>query len=319
MIPDRKLPQQISRAGSCSGSQKKDPYLECFLGLAICNTVVVSMATAERQRRKPKRSHSILEDSVVEEDHSNPCVNKEDFEDTTGLQMCSLHAPSDTNSDNLSYEAESPDEAALVYAAKAYGFTRMDRTPDSVALRLPSGESLVFEVLDTLTFDSNRKRMSVLVPPIIFEILDRDVSAEMLLGVPGLYRTVVHLIIMLGSVALYFIVTLAYSAICVTGNPPSNPYWILQSQMADPMFYLICIITPVVALMLRYMFHVLKNSIAPSPLVQARHLDRLDPSTRDEWMKEWKSFRSTSQVGIISGDHLRPRCFDTSLWICSML
>lgn len=46
----------------------------------------------------------------------------------------------------------------------------------------------------------------------------------------------------------------------------------------------------------RYMFHVLKNSLAPSPLVQARHLDQLDPSTRDEWMKEWKSFRSTSQV-----------------------
>lgn len=50
MIPDRKLLQQIGRAGSCSGSQKIDPYLEFFLGLAICNTVVVSMATAQRQR-----------------------------------------------------------------------------------------------------------------------------------------------------------------------------------------------------------------------------------------------------------------------------
>uniref|UniRef100_A0A8C3AQU1 Phospholipid-transporting ATPase n=1 Tax=Cyclopterus lumpus TaxID=8103 RepID=A0A8C3AQU1_CYCLU len=179
VIPDRKLLQQISRAGNCSGSQEIDPYLDFFLGLAICNTVAVSMATAQRQRvnansvslphiftswqRKPKRSRSILEDLVVEEDHFNPPVKKEDFEDTTGLQMCSLHAPSDTNSDNLSYEAESPDEAALVYAAKAYGFTLLNRTPDSVTLRLPSGEDLVFEVLDTLTFDSNRKRMSVLV------------------------------------------------------------------------------------------------------------------------------------------------------------
>lgn len=50
-----------------------------------------------------------------------------------------------------------------MYAAKAYGFTLINRTPDSVTLRLPSGEDLVFEVLDTLTFDSNRKRMSVLV------------------------------------------------------------------------------------------------------------------------------------------------------------
>ncbi len=65
-------------------------------------------------------------------------------------------------------------------------------------------------------------------------------------------QTVVHWIIIVGSVALYFIVTLAYSGICVTCNPPSNPYWILQSQMADPLFYLLCLITTVVALLPRY-------------------------------------------------------------------
>uniref|UniRef100_A0A3P8TSC2 Phospholipid-transporting ATPase n=1 Tax=Amphiprion percula TaxID=161767 RepID=A0A3P8TSC2_AMPPE len=616
VIPDKKLLQQISRAESSSGSRKTDPYLDFFLALAICNTVVVSMATAQRRR-----------------------------------------------SDNLRYEAESPDEAALVYAAKAYGFILLARTPDSVTVRLPSGEDLVFKVLDTLTFDSNRKRMSVLVqhpitkeyvlytkgadyaimellgtpyaqhhldcyakeglrtlcvtkkvvsakvyeswsvdrqralaaidnkeelimdtavqletnlsllatgiedrlqenvpdtimalreagiqvwvltgdkpetavnigyacrlleeedlialvidgrtltmalspdlqerfvdlakrcrsvlccrvtplqksrvvkvireklkvmtlavdgandvnmiqaadigigisgqegmqavmasdfaisrfrhlkklllvhghwcytrlanmiiyffyknvqayvnllfwyqffcgfsgtamidywlmiffnlfftsaPPIMFGIMDKDVSAEVLLGVPELYRigqgageykfstfwvsildafyqslvcffipylayqdsdidiftfgtplntislftillhlsieikawTVVHWVIMLGSVALYFVVTLAYSAICVTCNPPSNPYWILQSQMADPMFYLICLISTVVAL-LPYTFHVMRNSITPSPIVQARHLDRLDHSEREQWIKEWRSF-----------------------------
>lgn len=46
----------------------------------------------------------------------------------------------------------------------------------------------------------------------------------------------------------------------------------------------------------RYMFHVLRNSIAPSPLVQARLLDRLNPFTRDQWIKEWRSFRGTGQV-----------------------
>ncbi|XP_049899159.1 phospholipid-transporting ATPase VB [Epinephelus moara] len=761
VIPDRKLLQQISRAesssSSSSSSREIDPYLDFFLGLAICNTVVVSMATAQRQRvsgfscssqtnnplgtfsdlvknvftswqHEPKRNRTFSEDSVVEEDHFNPPAKKEESGDTNGLQTCSLHAPSQcdkprTTLDDLSYEAESPDEAALVYAAKAYGFILLARTPDSVTVRLPSGEDLVFEVLDTLTFDSNRKRMSILVrhpitkenvlytkgadyaimellgtpyaehlsekqrniaadtqhhldcyakeglrtlcftkkivsdkayeswsvnrrralaaidnreelvmdsavqletdlsllgatgiedrlqesvpdtivalreagiqvwvltgdkpetavnigyacrlleeedlvinmscknklactsildctleevrrysedprnvdttpdislvidgrtltmalssdlqdkfvdlakrcrsvlccrvtplqksrvvkvvreklkvmtlavgdgandvnmiqaadigigisgqegmqavmasdfaisrfkhlkklllvhghwcytrlahmiiyffyknvayvnllfwyqffcgfsgtamidywlmiffnlfftsaPPIMFGIMDRDLSAEMLLGVPELYRTgqgagtytfatfwvsildafyqslvcffipylayqdsdidiftfgtplntislftillhlsieikawtVVHWLIMLGSVALYFIVTLAYSAICITCNPPSNPYWILQSQMADPMFYLLCIITTVVALLPRYMFHVLRNSIAPSPLVQARHLDRLEPSTREQWMKEWRSLRGMGQV-----------------------
>lgn len=46
MIPDRKLFQQISS----SGSHKIDPYLDFFLALAICNTVVVSMATAQGER-----------------------------------------------------------------------------------------------------------------------------------------------------------------------------------------------------------------------------------------------------------------------------
>ncbi|TKS72465.1 putative phospholipid-transporting ATPase VD [Collichthys lucidus] len=578
-------------------------------------------------QRKPNRNRTISEDSVVEGDIFNLPVIMEEPGDINGLRRCSLYAPTNsdqpaTTSDNLRYEAESPDEAALVYAAKAYGFTLLARTPDSVTVRLPSGEDLVFEVLDTLTFDSFRKRMSILVrdpitknyvlyskgadyaimellgtpyaenlrgnqkkiaadtqhhldcyakdglrtlcftkkvvsdreykswfvnrqralaaienreqlvmdtsvqietnlcllevrrynedprnvdttqdislvidgltltmalssdlqdrfvelakncrsvlccrvtplqkssvvkvvreklkvmtlavgdgandvnmiqaadigigisgqegmqavmasdfaisrfkhlkklllvhghwcytrlanmiiyffyknvayvnllfwyqffcgfsgttmidywlmiffnlfftsaPPIMFGIMDRDISEEILLGVPELYRTgqgegayqgsdidifsfgtplntislfnillhlsieikawtAVHLIIIVGSVVLFFVVTLAYSATCVTCNPPSNPYWVLSRQMADPMFYLLCLITTVVALLPRYTFHVLRNSIAPSPLMQARHLNRLDPLTRSEWIKEWRSLRGGGQV-----------------------
>ncbi|XP_069553168.1 phospholipid-transporting ATPase VB [Brachyistius frenatus] len=201
VILDRKLLQHIS--SSSSSSQKIDPYLDFFLALAICNTVVVSMATARRRRvsesprscqtnnpldtlsslvekagslchiftstqRKPKRNRTLSEEFVIEEDPFHPSVETEETVDTNGLQPCSPHAlsqrdkPSAT-SDNLSYVAESTDDAALVYAAKAYGFTLLARTPDSVTVRLPSGKDLVFEVLETLTFDSNRRRMSVLV------------------------------------------------------------------------------------------------------------------------------------------------------------
>ncbi|XP_071773020.2 phospholipid-transporting ATPase VB isoform X2 [Centroberyx gerrardi] len=760
VVPDRKLLQQIRRTENSSSSQKIDPYLDFFLSLAICNTVVVSTATAQRQRMSEyprscqsnnpldtlsylarkvgslrqtiaswqpmsRRSRSLSESSVIEED----CYNASAKTDESGglnTTKAALHTESQSSkpavtSDKLCYEAESPDEAALVYAAKAYGFTLLARTPGSVTVRLPGGEELLFEVLDTLTFDSHRKRMSVLVrhpitrelvlytkgadyaimellgtpyaeqlsgnqksiaadtqkhldqyakeglrtlcftkkvlsekaykdwsasrqkalaaidnreelimdsaahletdltllgatgiedrlqesvpdtivalreagiqvwvltgdkpetavniayacrlldegdlvinmssknklmcasvldcaleevrrygddplaptialvidgrtlamalesdlrdrfvdlarrcrsvlccrvtplqkstvvkvireklkvmtlavgdgandvnmiqaadvgigisgqegmqavmasdfaisrfkhlkklllvhghwcytrlanmiiyffyknvayvnllfwyqffcgfsgttmidywlliffnlfftsaPPVMFGIMDKDVSAEMLLGLPALYRTgqgageykfstfwiamldafyqslvcffipywayqdsdidvftfgtplntvslftillhlsieiktwtVVHWVIMLGSVAVYFIVTLAYSAICITCNPPSDPYWILQSQMADPMFYLICIITTVLALLPRYMFHVLRNTLAPSLLVRARHLDRLDPSVRERWIKEWRSFRSPGDVGL---------------------
>lgn len=117
---------------------------------------------------KPKRNRTVSEGSALEDDIFQPPLKMTETVNTNRIQTCSLHTPSQGDKpaaslDNLRYEAESPDEAALVYAAKAYGFTLLARTPDSVTVRLPSGEDLAFEVLDILTFDSNRKRMSVLV------------------------------------------------------------------------------------------------------------------------------------------------------------
>uniref|UniRef100_A0A7N5ZZZ2 Phospholipid-transporting ATPase n=1 Tax=Anabas testudineus TaxID=64144 RepID=A0A7N5ZZZ2_ANATE len=192
VIPDRELLQQISRAESSSGSSRRqiDPYLDFFLALAICNTVVVSMATARRQRVS---ALTCSDNSAIEEDHFNRTVKMEEIGGTNGVQTCSLHAPPQCENpaeiDNLYYEAESPDEAALVYTAKAYGFILLARTPNSVTVRLPSGEDLVFEVLDTLAFDYNRKRMSVLVRhPITKEYVlytkGADYAIMELLGTP---------------------------------------------------------------------------------------------------------------------------------------
>ncbi|XP_056106258.1 phospholipid-transporting ATPase VB [Rhinichthys klamathensis goyatoka] len=103
--------------------------------------------------------------------------------------------------------------------------------------------------------------------------------------------TAVHWVIMIGSVLVYFIVTLAYSAICTSCNPPSNPYWIMHKQMADPMFYLVCILTTVVALLPRYTLHVLKGTLAPSPHLRARQLERLPPSHRGPRIREWRGLR----------------------------
>ncbi|XP_032198184.1 probable phospholipid-transporting ATPase VA isoform X4 [Mustela erminea] len=63
----------------------------------------------------------------------------------------------------LRYEAESPDEAALVYAARAYNCALVDRLHDQVSVELPHLGRLTFELLHTLGFDSIRKRMSVVI------------------------------------------------------------------------------------------------------------------------------------------------------------
>uniref|UniRef100_A0A663FGL4 Phospholipid-transporting ATPase n=1 Tax=Aquila chrysaetos chrysaetos TaxID=223781 RepID=A0A663FGL4_AQUCH len=50
----------------------------------------------------------------------------------------------------LRYEAESPDEAALVYAARAYNCSLVGRLSDQVSVELPHLGTLSFEVLHTL-------------------------------------------------------------------------------------------------------------------------------------------------------------------------
>eukprot|EP00096_Caligus_rogercresseyi_P015122 TRINITY_DN7568_c0_g1_i2.p1 TRINITY_DN7568_c0_g1~~TRINITY_DN7568_c0_g1_i2.p1 ORF type:complete len:1578 (-),score=493.90 TRINITY_DN7568_c0_g1_i2:292-5025(-) len=61
------------------------------------------------------------------------------------------------------YEAESPDELALVDAAFAYNVKLMKRTPSCAMVFLPIEGLVEFEVLHVLPFDSNRKRMSVIL------------------------------------------------------------------------------------------------------------------------------------------------------------
>ncbi|KAL5011267.1 hypothetical protein ScPMuIL_009818 [Solemya velum] len=62
------------------------------------------------------------------------------------------------------YEAESPDELALVRAAASYGCCLVKRTSEKVIVWLPYMESQVdFEALEIIQFDSTRKRMSVII------------------------------------------------------------------------------------------------------------------------------------------------------------
>jgi len=70
------------------------------------------------------------------------------------------------------YEAESPDELALVDAAYIYRCKLLKRTPTDVSVELPTRGRVLFEILNVLPFDSTRKRMSVIFKhPITNEIV----------------------------------------------------------------------------------------------------------------------------------------------------
>ncbi|KAM7112255.1 phospholipid-transporting ATPase VD isoform 2-T3 [Ciconia maguari] len=194
------------------------------------------------------------------------------------------------------------------------------------------------------------------VPPIIYGVFDKDVSAEILMQLPQLYMmsqksvaylpsafwitlldafyqslvcffvpyftyygsdidifsfgnpvntaalfiillhlliecksvTWIHTVVIVGSILFYFVFALAFGATCKTHNPPSNPYWIMEKHMTDPVFYLVCLLTTCVALLPRYLLRVLQGTLFPSPVLRAKHLDRLTPEEQREAIKRWK-------------------------------
>ncbi|XP_032576598.1 phospholipid-transporting ATPase ID isoform X3 [Drosophila sechellia] len=62
----------------------------------------------------------------------------------------------------LEYQAQSPDEAALVSAARNFGFVFRTRTPNSITIEV-MGQTEEYELLNILDFNNVRKRMSVIL------------------------------------------------------------------------------------------------------------------------------------------------------------
>ncbi|EHB07732.1 Putative phospholipid-transporting ATPase VB [Heterocephalus glaber] len=202
------------------------------------------------------------------------------------------------------------------------------------------------------------------LPPIIFGILDKDISEETLLAVPELYKngqnsecynlstfwismadalyqslvcffipyltykgsdievftfgtpintislttillhqamemktwTFIHGFVLLGSFLMYFVVSLVYSAICVTCNSPTNPYWVMQNQLSDPTFYFICVLTPVAALLPRYFFLSVQGTYGKSLISKVAKIDKLPMDKRTQEIQSWRSKQRTAPV-----------------------
>ncbi|XP_037355006.1 phospholipid-transporting ATPase VB isoform X3 [Talpa occidentalis] len=195
------------------------------------------------------------------------------------------------------------------------------------------------------------------LPPLLFGILDKDISAETLLAVPALYKsgqnsecynlftfwismadafyqslvcffipyltykdsdidvftfgtpintislttillhqamemktwTIIHGIVLVGSFLMYFVVSLLYHATCVVCNSPTNPYWVMEGQLSDPTFYLVCFLTPVAALLPRYFFLSLQGTYGKSLISKAQKIDKLPSDKRNLEIQNWKS------------------------------
>lgn len=96
--------------------------------MAICHTVIPEMPTASQ------------------------------FDNVDGAAASSINV---INDNDIIYHAASPDERALVYGAKKFGFVFHTRTPTYVEVDA-LGEKERYEILNVLEFTSTRKRMSII-------------------------------------------------------------------------------------------------------------------------------------------------------------
>ncbi|KAL4227660.1 Phospholipid-transporting ATPase ID [Mactra antiquata] len=103
--------------------------------------------------------------------------------------LCLCHTVMPEEKDGkLEYQAQSPDEGALVSAARNFGFVFKSRTPNTITIEI-LGKEEVYDLLAILDFDNVRKRMSVIVrrngkiqlwckgaDSVIYERLDKSCS-----------------------------------------------------------------------------------------------------------------------------------------------
>ncbi|XP_036891891.1 phospholipid-transporting ATPase FetA-like isoform X4 [Sturnira hondurensis] len=78
------------------------------------------------------------------------------------LSLCHTVMPEEKVKGELVYQAQSPDEGALVTAARNFGFVLRSRTPETITV-VEMGETKIYQLLAILDFTNVRKRMSVIV------------------------------------------------------------------------------------------------------------------------------------------------------------
>ncbi|XP_062410135.1 phospholipid-transporting ATPase ID [Sardina pilchardus] len=91
---------------------------------------------------------------------------RQDSKDTQAffrlLALCHTVMPEELKDGGLNYQAQSPDEGALVTAARNFGFVFRSRTPESITV-VEMGKEITYDLLAVLDFNNVRKRMSVIV------------------------------------------------------------------------------------------------------------------------------------------------------------
>lgn len=109
------------------------------------------------------------------------------------------------------------------------------------------------------------------------------------LGIETKTWTWINVASIIFSIFLFFSVALIYNSSCPTCNPPSNPYWTMQRLLKEPKFYLICLLSPVAALLPRLLYRTLQGSLFPAQLQIGRQLLKVPAEARNRFLEKLNS------------------------------
>lgn len=137
----------------------------------IKRNVMLKMGKKVEDEPKPKDPHAPRTPHVDLVDHKLDELLKGDKRNQQyqDVRTCLLHLainheviPEFGEDRTLTYSASSPDESALAYGARHFGFTLKARDSQGVTVQLNDGKVLKVRILVVLKFNSTRKRSSVI-------------------------------------------------------------------------------------------------------------------------------------------------------------
>uniref|UniRef100_A0A3Q3MUV3 Phospholipid-transporting ATPase n=1 Tax=Mastacembelus armatus TaxID=205130 RepID=A0A3Q3MUV3_9TELE len=128
-------------------------------GIPLCYVVLTSSSLLSRHSTHSSDEAGFNDPSLLENLQSNHPTAAVILEFMTMMAICHTAVPECTDG-KIIYQAASPDEGALVRAARNLGFVFSGRTPDSVIVEMVKEK---YELLHVLEFTSARKRMSVIM------------------------------------------------------------------------------------------------------------------------------------------------------------
>ncbi|KAL6879133.1 hypothetical protein J3F83DRAFT_725193 [Trichoderma novae-zelandiae] len=163
-----KQPISTTHTMMASTQREADSHETSALGLSR------HASTASHRERKPAADSDDAASSVETEElleyirrRPNTPFSQKAKQFLLCIALCHTCLPETNESGEIEYQAASPDELALVEAARDLGYILIDRPAQSIKLQMQDAEGVLqtetYQALDVIEFSSKRKRMSIIV------------------------------------------------------------------------------------------------------------------------------------------------------------